>query len=455
RTLERLSTGFKINRASDGPASLVISERLKSQVASLKQAVDTTERAHDMVSTADAALTEINALLVSIQDLIIESANDGALSQEEVLANQFQVDSAVETINRIAQTTSFAGLNLLNGNFDYVVSGFDYTTISDHSIYGAQITNGVSQIAVNIKVTSNAQRGIVSVATANVGSRNNSGLSLLVSGNKGSELIVLGPEASSLDITSAVHALVYATGVDATISGANLVFRSVDYGSDQFVSVRDVTRQNIGNELLDSRDYGKDVDALINGIAAAARGLKISTNTFQLNASFTLSADFFTDNNTGSGTSAVSTLIITSGGATFQLGDDSNIRDQEFIGIQRITADNLGDGSLGFLNQIMTGQDYQLLSNPEHAHKIVDAAIDDISNLRARLGAFAAHTLETNVTSLHTAILSLENSLSRIIDTDFASETAQFTRNQILVQASTSILAQANTTAQSVLQLLQ
>lgn len=455
KSLERLSTGFKINRASDGPASLVISERLKSQVSSLKMAVQTSERASSMVSTAEAALAEVSSLLVSMQELIVESANDGALSQDEVLANQFQIDSAIETINRIANTTSFAGLNLLDGRFDYVTSGLNRSSIADITINGAQITNGVSQIAVQVRVTSNAQLGTLTVASANVSSRSTSGLSLLVSGNKGSELIQLGPNASALDITSAIHSLVHATGVDADLSGANIVFTSTEYGSNQFVQVQDVTSNNVGNELIFSRDYGLDVQALVNGKSAAARGLQISTNSFQLDATITLSANFFSTNDTGAGTSAVSNFVITSGGGTFQLGRDSNIRDQEFIGIQRITADNLGDGVVGFLNSIMTGGNNQLLDNPEQAHKIVDSAIDDITNLRARLGAFVTHTLDTNINSLGIAITSLEDSLSRIIDTDFAQETANFTRQQILVQAGTSILAQANASMQNVLQLLQ
>ena len=110
---------------------------------------------------------------------------------------------------------------------------------------------------------------------------------------------------------------------------------------------------------------------------------------------------------------------------------------------------------MGFLHTIQTGGANQLLDNPEQAHKIVDAAIDDITNLRARLGAFVTHTLETNITSLGIQLVSLEESLSRIVDTDFAEETSRYTKNQILVQAGTSVLAQANSSMQSVLQLLQ
>jgi len=455
KSLERLSTGLKINRASDGPAALIISERLKGQVASLKQAVETSDRANQMVSTAESALSEVSSLLITMQDLIIEASNDGALSIEEVLANQFQVDSAIETITRIASVTSYAGTPLLNGNFDYVVSGMSRSTVADFGIHGAQITNGVSNIAVEVTVTSNAERAILSVTSASVTTSTLSGLNLLVTGNLGSELINFGVQANTSAIANAVNSLSYATGVNATISGVNLFFQSTEYGKDQFVQIHDVTKGNIGSELIYTRDEGVDIEASINGTKAASRGLSISTNTFELNTFMKLSANFFTTNAVVAGVSASTTFYVTGGGATFQLGDDANIRDQEFIGIQRMTADNLGDRTIGFLSDIVTGGLADLSTNPEVAHKIVQSAIDDVTSLRARLGAFVSNTLDTNTNSLNDAILSLESSLSRIVDTDFAAATAEFTKNQILVQAGTSILAQANVTQQNVLQLLQ
>jgi flagellin len=452
-TLEKLSTGFKINRASDGPAALVISERLKGQLVSLQQAVETSDRARQMVNTAEAALTEVSNLLISIQDLIIEAANDGALSNEEILANQFQVDSAIETITRIASVTSYGELSLLNGNLDYTVSGLSYSTISDFGIHGAQITNGVSQIRVQIAITSNAEKAGVSQPATTVNALNNSGLSLLITGNLGAELIKLSPNTSVSAIRDAVNGFSDSTGVVAAVSNASLIFQSQGFGSDQFVHVQDLTATNVGNELFKHFDEGVDVVGSINGHQAAARGLEMTTNTFQLHAEFLLSANFWSTNGgTVTGTASAS-FYVTGGGATFQLGENANVRDQEFLGIQRITSDNLGDGSVGYLKDLMTGGSAQLLTNPELAHQIVAKAIDDITLLRARLGAFVANTLDSNTNSLDIAIRSLQSSVSNLLDTDFAEATAEFTKNQILVQAGTSVLAQANVAQQSVLQL--
>src|SRR5687767_15191139 len=123
QTLERLSSGLKINRGADDPAGLIASETLRSEISGVHQAIDNSSRASNVIATAEGALGEVASLLLNIKDLIVEAANSGALSPEEIAANQLQVDSAVESITRISNTTTFAGLKLLNGSLGYVTSG--------------------------------------------------------------------------------------------------------------------------------------------------------------------------------------------------------------------------------------------------------------------------------------------------------------------------------------------
>jgi len=452
-SLERLSTGFQINRASDAPAGLIISERLRTQIASLHQAVDNTERAINVLQTAESALGEVNSLLIQLQDLILESANAGAVSDEEILANQAQVDSAVQTITRIANTSSFAGIHLLDGSRDYQTSGVPRGSISEMKIYGAQITNISSSLAVTVTVTQNASQAIISNTASGIGT---SGATLLISGNVGSQALKFNPNAANSAILAAVNSVANNTGVNGILSGGTMFFQSQKFGVEEFVSVVDLQNLSSSTQYINETDYGRDQTANINGAVADSRGLTVQVDSFNLKAELTLSSNFYANhtNNSAFTTSATATFYITGGGFAFNIGESTTDNNKAFVGIQRATADNLGDRSVGFLNDIVTGGTYSLRKNPEQAKQIVEFAIDDVSNLRARLGATTANTFTTNINSLDEELRNLIESESRIRDTDFAKETTEFTKNQILVQAGTSVLAQTNTAPQIVLQLL-
>src|SRR6478735_3317956 len=128
-TLQRLSSGLRINRGADDPAGLIASEGLRSEIAGINQAVDNSQRASNVISTAEGALNEVASLLLNVKSLVVQAANSGALSPEEIQANQLQVDSAVESITRISNTTTFSGLHLINGSLDYLTSGVNNADI--------------------------------------------------------------------------------------------------------------------------------------------------------------------------------------------------------------------------------------------------------------------------------------------------------------------------------------
>src|SRR5690606_23226228 len=123
--LTRLSTGLRLNRGADDPAGLIVSERLRTEIAGIEQGIKNSERASGVIATAEGALAEASDLLNSIKALVVEAANSGAISREEKEANQLQIDSAIESITRIANSTSFAGLKLLDGSLSYLTSGID------------------------------------------------------------------------------------------------------------------------------------------------------------------------------------------------------------------------------------------------------------------------------------------------------------------------------------------
>ncbi len=446
-SLERLSSGFKINRGSDAPAGLVISERLRAQLAALRQATDNTQRASNMVSTAESALNEVTNLLVSVKDLALEAANTGALSAEEVDANQAQIDSAVETINRIANTTKFSTLKLLNGNLDYVLStNTPLSALKDLGIFGLEFGNtSVKNVQVVMTGAASVAHVIRTGGTSGTMSFGST-VTLQISGNKGTEVITIGISTTGALVAAAVNAVKEATGVSAVTNASSMHFYSTEYGTAQFVSVTDLDTDGNNSRWVNKRDVGRDAVIKINGVSATTRGLEADLNTQTIKMHVRLHASLALN--------TAKSFDVHGGGAKFQVGDTGNTSERVNLGIQQINSFNLGSQTEGFLNQVVTGGRYDLRTNPGQAAKVLDAAIDDITVLRARLGAFDKNILQSQQNTLGVRIENLSDAQSRIRDTDFAAETANFTRSQILVQAGTAILAQANLTPQSVLALL-
>src|SRR3954465_615127 len=155
-TLQRLSSGLRINRGADDPAGLIASEGLRSEISGITQAIDNSSRASNVISTAEGALSEVASLLLNIKSLVVQAANTGALSPEEIKANQLQLDSAVQSITRISNTTTFAGLHLLNGNLDYVTSGVNTGVVKALSINQANFGTATT-IPVSVNVVTSAK----------------------------------------------------------------------------------------------------------------------------------------------------------------------------------------------------------------------------------------------------------------------------------------------------------
>src|SRR5918997_1131044 len=156
--LQRLSSGLKINAGKDAPAALIASETLRSEINGINQAIDNSQRANNVVNTAEGALGEVSALLLEIQGLTNEAANTGALSPQEIQANQLQVDSILNSVNRIANTTQFNGVKLLNGSLDYSTSGVVASQINITQINAAKIPDNGS-VSIAVQVTNSAEVG--------------------------------------------------------------------------------------------------------------------------------------------------------------------------------------------------------------------------------------------------------------------------------------------------------
>ena len=488
--LERLSTGIRINRGKDDPAGLIISERIATDIRGIEQAIWNGERASAVISTTEAALAEISDLLNSIKSLAVEAANTGAVSDEERNANQLQINSAIQSITRISNTATFGGLKLLDGSLDYITSGLTTSTVKKAEIFGASFI-GASSIDTDIDVIASAQRGNLYLNGDNTPAPNGqllSSVTLSIKGNEGVREISFLSGTTYAQIVAAINTNSALTGVEAALIKGNassgIVFSSTEYGSNSFVSIERSNKPAPGIDNFNlfkfesnadfpggtpfpwtntalvaaTRDEGRDVSALINGVLASGEGLSVSINSPNLSLKLLLDETFATDPSL-----STKSFQITGGGALFQLGPDINALQQTNIGIQYTASENLGgtllDGTIQFLSSLQTGQGNSLgearsRNDFTPLEKIIAGAIDEISFVRGRLGAFERNVLDTSTRSMQSAFENLTASRSIIRDADFASETSQLNRAQILQSAGTTVLALANQSAQNVLQLL-
>ena len=451
QALERLSTGLRINSGADDPAGLIASEGLKSEISGINQAITNSTQATNVISTADAALSQVSDLLLDIKGLVVQSANSGALSPDELSANQLQVDSAVQSITRISNTTTFAGLNLLNGSLNYVTSGVNTSALSNVQVDQANFGTGTS-IPVRINVITSARPAELEFRASAIAKST----TLEVAGADGTTTLSFASGATASSIAFAVNNISDSTGVKAVLlnsanAASGLAFESTDYGSKEYVSV--TAQSGAAFKTVDTtgntktRAIGVDAEASVNGALTVGDGLNLKVSSGSLNCSVTLNSDF------GKGETS---FAITGGGSLFQLGSTVQSNQQVSIGIQSVAASDLGNSSVGFLSDLVTGGSATLLGGDSaKAGQIIEQAIDQVADLRGKLGAFEKNTLDTNVSSLNIALENVTSSESSITDADFAAETANLTRAQILVQAGTSVLSTANSTPQSVLSLLQ
>lgn len=481
KSLERLSTGFRINRGSDDPAGLIASEKLRSEKASLTAAIGNAERAEQVVNVAEGGLQEVQNLLLEVQSLVTASANDAGLSAEELAANQQQVDQILQTIDRIASTTSFQGTKLLNGAFDFQTSAID-TDVLEFKLNGAKFTDGTNT-DVNLLVVQSAQHGALFLSTdgaLNLGDDADARLTFDLAGTLGSREFSFASGATQAEIVTAINSFKGVTGVSAASDGTGVLLKSTGFGSDQFVSVNvdagplagattgiyalsTIDENTVSTALASTlfsaangavRDDGQDIAGTINGTTLAGKGLNASINTDGLDVNILVNSA------TAQAVGSTTLFTITGGGAEFNIGPKVDIANQVRLGIGNIAARNLGStlvsGTSYNLDDLGSGKLFDLDDGDlSTSQEIINAAIDQVSSLRGRLGSFQKNVVGSTINSLNVALENISAAESAIRDTDFAAETAELTRSQILVAAASNTLAIANSQPQNVLGLIR
>jgi flagellin len=267
-----------------------------------------------------------------------------------------------------------------------------------------------------------------------------------LSGASGSQTFNFKQGTTITGMAAAINLATDTTGVSATVNGTTLQLKSTGFGSNSFVNVNTVSGTQ-GFTLSDdvtsaTRATGSDIVGTINGTQATGSGQTLSLNTAALSLSANVSA---------AGTYGFS---VQSGGALFQLGPTVVGSQQAQIGIQSVSSGSLG-GTAGRLFQLGSGQAAALATDPSKAGQILQSALDEITSLRGQLGAFQTATIDTNISTLTDAVTNLTAAQSSIQDADFAAESANLSREQILVQSGTTVAGIASSTPANVHSLLQ
>ena len=439
-SLQRLSTGSRINSGADDPAGLIAVQGLNSELTSTDAALNSNQRTKSQLNTADAALKEVSNLILTIQSLAAKSTSSGGLSSAEISANQAEIDNAITSIDRIIGTTQFNGKRLLDGTQAIRAVASTPTKVTDVRVYSRPTSNNNQNLAVNVITAGAVASGTlvnnpVAVSAAQVS----------ITGNLGNATISVATGDTLAAIAAKVVATANDTGVSATVNGTSVRIQSRGYGTSQFVSASYISGDA---DFAAGVAYTKGTDAVVSvdGQNAFVDGLKVSYNASGFSGDFTLTA-------LGNVVGGAGTINITGGGATFQLG--STTATQATIGIAQLFSQNLGDGVTGYLNTLKSGGTNDLAHNPGQAVMIAKSALTQVATQQGRIGGFSQFQVDTSINSLNAAKQSLTSARSIIQDVDFAAETAELSKQNVLLQSAVSLLGVASQQSAQILQLLK
>jgi len=442
RSIERLSSGYKINRAADNPAGLAISEALRAQIGGLKQAISNTQDAVNMVKTAEGALTEVHSLLRSMRDLAVHALNTGAVDATQLAADQAQIRSAIEALNRIADTTAFGGRKLLDGTAGVqaqVTSGLT----NGQFISGSTATkSGTYTITINTAATQRTVVGANAYTAAN---------GAIIINNVSVALTATDTAATAV---AKINLVSGQTGVTASQSNNIITLTSVAYGSGAKIDISysgGVTRDNFfgGAPTVTA---GVDVVASFTGGSVNASNITGNGRTWTGPANSDLAGAVFYLNGAANTTLQVT---VTQGSLQFQVG--SEVGQTAAVNVTGTAANKLGVGATGLETSAQTVADIDVTTTAgaRDAVRLIDQAIKQVSTVRGDLGAVQKNVFESAINSLSIAVENIMASESSIRDTDIAAEISEFTKAQILMNSSIAMLAQANQAPQALLQLLR
>ncbi len=437
KSLERLSSGLRVNRGSDDPAGLVISENMRSQISGIKQAIENAATATAMIQTAEGAMTEIHSLLNGIRSLAVHAANSGANDSIMLAADQDEIDNAIATINRIAAQAQFGVKKLLDGSSG--VTG----TVTDTDVTFLSATENTVAGTYAINITTQAEQAVVTGGTTQTAT-----LAVAETVTVGGVAINLTLGMDRTQVRDKINEYTSSTGAIASLNVNNMLTITSDrYGDDiSITAVSNVaaatTSSGIGTTAL--TDSGVDIAGTIGGLTlTTGNGTTLTGDAGTAIEGLAISS---------TATGAQGSVTVVNNSLVFQVGANSG--QTVTIALNALTASNIGTSVAGNTFNNLSEIDVTQSAWAQDAIDIIDKAIQQVSAKRGELGVFQKNTLESSAANLAIAEENLVAAESIIRDCDFAHEMAMLTKNQILLQAGTAMLVQANQIPQVVLQLL-
>ena len=497
-SLQRLSSGLRINTAKDDAAGLAISQRMTAQIRGLNVAQRNANDGVSMAQTAEGALSEMGDILQRVRELAVQSANATNSAGDRKSLND-EVNQLVAELNRFANTTEFNGMKLLNG--DNSVAAFQIGANANQTItatttdfrtnkYGSyQIGNATATssgatagkgISISNAVSGNASLQVTGAAVSAAGT-------MTLNGPNASGSVSLTTADSAADIASKINSQDL-TGIKATAKTEVMIgFSTGDYVIE--ISTTNATSTSANTETaqisfsvpkIGSDTVGSSAEALTDavnafneqssktGITAKLNDIKtaiILENDEGKNINVTLkNANVIYMGNASNGTAPAVSGAGTTSGKTFTAAGQVTLDASRSYSVAtssglKVQAGVLSGGStgtgvtIGSELQRVDSLDITTVKGANDAIHIVDQAIDAVNAQRAKYGALQ-NRFESTISNLATSSENVSAARSRIQDTDFASETANLSRSQVLQQAATSMLAQANQLPNNVLTLL-
>lgn len=460
-SIQRLSSGMRINSAKDDAAGLAISDRMNSQIKGMDQAVRNANDGVSMAQTAEGALSNSGDMLQRIRELAVQSSNSSNSSSDRK-ALQTEVSQLTSELNRVANTTQFNGQNLLDGTMG--TANFQVGANANQliSMTGANFTTATYGNNTEVK------DGLDTAATNAIG-----GGDMTINGSSGSATVTLDADITAKNAVQKINDVTGSTGVTASAQTNTLLKADTSAGPVSFTfavaSDNDPTKSpvnvsfQVGNDGT-ADDYAAAVsafnaqtaktgvtasyDATGGGLKltnASGNDIKLTNNSTDAAASATVQG--YKADGTTTGTTQTTIGVGADGVAKGTITLDSSASFS--------TSDASGWGMTGSSDlKSVANIDVSTFDGAQQAIKIADAALAKVDDQRSQLGALQSR-FDSTISNLQSTNQNLSASKSRIVDTDFASETANMTRGQILQQAGTSMLAQANSLPNGVLSLLR
>ena len=463
-SLQRLSSGLRINSAKDDAAGLAIANRMTSQVNGLNQAARNANDGISLAQTAEGAMAEIGNNLQRLRELAVQSANatNSASDRASLDAESSQL---IAEITRVSSQTSFNGINLLDGSFSaqaFQVGANANQTISINSIadsrstaLGSNILNGVGAVI-----------GLGGVGATKAAAADLTGGNLVAIESNLSITTTNGGTTSAISYAALADAKAVAAAINSAASGVGVTATASNSATLSGVSVAGTITMTLnGSAISAAVSDPTDLTALMSAIngAQGSTGVVASFTSTSTKAGLTLSTTDGRDisvldyANTGVGTASFSGVTLTSGAATdstIKSGSVSLASSKGTITLAGANTDVFTSATQASAFSAVSGISLASAANAQLAIATVDAALSQINVSRGDLGAYQ-NRFSSAIANLQTTTENVTAARSRIQDADFAQETASMTRNSVLQQAGIAMLAQANALPNQVLTLLR